>query len=75
MNKVLGRRNIMRERHRQWGKIDHSKVNFSKLKLSLEKEVEREKLKGFWGWIKSFFVMTKAEKKLRLFKNLYPHAK
>lgn len=68
-------RTLRRKRIAKWERINFKHVDYKKLRLSLEMEVEREKPKGFWGWIKNLFSSTKAERKLKLFKNMYPHAK
>lgn len=66
------------ERRKQlsrWGCIDVKKVDYQKLKRSIEKEIDREKPNGFWGWMKNFFVSTRAERKMKLFRKLYPFVK
>jgi hypothetical protein len=68
-NFYKGRRYLKRKLESQ------EKVDYQKIKQSLGKEIQRERFKGFWGWVKSFFVSTRAERKMILFKKMYPFVK
>ncbi len=71
----MSKRNYRRKFQRKLNAIDYTKVDLPKIKRSLELEVEREKFRGLWGWLKGLFVSTRAERKLRLFKNMNPSIK